>query len=476
MDRFGIFLIVMSWAWSSVTWAQGNPTPGDPPGPVMKTLRQVEPRIDLANAPASVVNTADPDFAYTINASGSYYLSGNAGGGGIGPNVKPGVIKILADNVTLDLMGFEIIGNDPGPGIGTAPGIAIAVHTDNVLIRNGKIRNFQSGITVEETSAAGTIVRDVTVFRIDGWGIDLGDKAQVCDCQVSECLEGGLRVGHGAMVQNCISANHRPSVANVVGIACGRQGNVNQCIVRDIKAAGATGIEVEEDTVVSNCTVTNLNSTSAVPTTGIGGTQASVYGCTVNGADRGYRFTGGAIIAHDSQALNCTTGFEVAGGAMANCVAQDCETGFQTSSAGQLLIKSCTSTAAGISTAGNKGFHIETDGAQLRDCLAAYHLRNYFVEGNNNVIRDCSAHGKLSGSPLPSGSTNFRVTGSANVLEGNYSLRGFLGFHVTGSDNLVISNKVADCNTDFALGVSTQQGERGADPSAMNNAYGNITF
>src|SRR5688572_3995985 len=77
-----------------------NPPPG-PVGSTYKTLTEVEPR-----TPVSSVNTpGDPDSLFRITQPGSYYLTANlAGVAG-----KHG-IEIDADDVTLDLCGFELKG------------------------------------------------------------------------------------------------------------------------------------------------------------------------------------------------------------------------------------------------------------------------------------------------------------------------------------------------------------------------------
>src|SRR6186713_431090 len=82
---------------SSFLLAQGPLAPPGAPAPTMKTLQQVEPRIDLQNAPAAAVTTTDADYHYIITQPGSYYLSANL------VVSKTNGIKINTAGVTLDL-------------------------------------------------------------------------------------------------------------------------------------------------------------------------------------------------------------------------------------------------------------------------------------------------------------------------------------------------------------------------------------
>src|SRR6188768_897598 len=101
----------------STCFAQGPLTPPGAPAPTMKTLDQIEPRIPISSLP------------FTIAAAGSYYLTGNLNGGaGNG-------ILIGASGVTLDLMGFELVG-------GTGDGISVSAGRANIAILNGTVRNW----------------------------------------------------------------------------------------------------------------------------------------------------------------------------------------------------------------------------------------------------------------------------------------------------------------------------------------------
>jgi len=111
----------------------------DPPaGPVVpthKTLTEVEPRIavNADNTPG------DADSLFKITQPGSYYLTGNVTG-------QSGMhgIQLEADGVTLDLGGFTLLGV-----AGSLDGINMPAFRENVVIRNGHLRNWgESGIRI----------------------------------------------------------------------------------------------------------------------------------------------------------------------------------------------------------------------------------------------------------------------------------------------------------------------------------------
>ena len=107
--------------------AQGPLTPPGAPAPTMKTLAQVEPRIAITNAP------------YTINRPGSYYLTTNLTSTGHG-------IEITTNGVALDLMGFALTGDGGSSDVGLYVRGTNVAPVNGLVIRNGSVRNFGSGL------------------------------------------------------------------------------------------------------------------------------------------------------------------------------------------------------------------------------------------------------------------------------------------------------------------------------------------
>ena len=236
---------------------QGSVFAGDlipPAGPIvstMKTLQQIEPRI-----PINSTNTpGDADSTYKISRPGNYYLTDNL----IGEFGKAG-IEIEAANVTVDLMGFELVGV-----FGSLDGIAGTSAPDGVTIRNGRVSKWgDDGIDLHTT--ANVVLESIVVSGAAGWGLDVGFNASIRDCTTSGCTIGifvsgqanvsgcasyqnvadGFLIGWGSLVSDCISRDNGND-----GYEIGNGVNVVDCASM---SNGATGFNAGEGCSISRCT------------------------------------------------------------------------------------------------------------------------------------------------------------------------------------------------------------------------------
>ena len=114
-------------AISPMAKAAGSLEPNAPPGPVMKSLDEVEPRIPIKAS----------DLPLTITQRGSYYLTQDVNF----TDTAHHAITVECNDVTIDLKGYTIT----GPNSTSYHGIYMNGRT-NVEVRNGTVRDFYNGI------------------------------------------------------------------------------------------------------------------------------------------------------------------------------------------------------------------------------------------------------------------------------------------------------------------------------------------
>jgi parallel beta-helix repeat protein len=122
------------------------------------------------------VGTVIKSLPYTITSPGFYYLIQELTHDGT-------AITVNADNVTIDLMGFSLIGSGSGNGISMSG-------RSNVEVRNGTIKGFYYGI--REDSTDGRHHRVINV-RLEGnsMGIFLDSRGNfIKDCSAFENGDG----------------------------------------------------------------------------------------------------------------------------------------------------------------------------------------------------------------------------------------------------------------------------------------------
>jgi len=219
-----IILIGILLIYSNVATA-GNLEPPGPPGPTMKTLDQVEPRIPIPAAPFN-----SPVSPYIIDTSGSYYLEGDRRSTGSG-------IVVNIDNVTIDLMGYTLSGYN-------STGIS-AIDRTNVKIVNGTITGFAAGIDADGNAAKHVLVDNIRVISVINVGISIGSHSVV---RKSISFGGltGISVWDNCLVTgNIVSGNRHNGIST--GAGCIVEGNTSSDNAND-------GIFVNWNSRVSNNT------------------------------------------------------------------------------------------------------------------------------------------------------------------------------------------------------------------------------
>ena len=210
----------------SALLAQGPLNPPGAPLPTMKTLDQLdtklEKRIPISSLP------------FSITQGGSYYFTTNLAGAGS--------ISVEADNVTVDLNGFTL-----GGGPGSTAGIVVPSAHSNLCIRNGVIEG-RGGVAISAFNTVNSQITDLRVTNNFG-GIQVGDSALVLRCLVRGNTGVGntaIYAGKNALVQHCQVLN------NFYGIVVSDASQVLNCVAADNTGNGIYGGGAE-NVLVQNC-------------------------------------------------------------------------------------------------------------------------------------------------------------------------------------------------------------------------------
>ncbi len=160
-----------------------------------------------------------PGFPVTLSRSGSYILTSNLI---IGNNTTG--IFVRADNVTIDLNGFAIIG--PGfSGIGRGVEAEIVLNRisfSNTTVVNGTIEGVgNTGVRLADTAR----VENVRVTGAGLAGIDVSSGSTVTGNTVVDNGDFGISAGSGSMVNgNTVSGNGQQGL--LLGTSSGYGNNV----------------------------------------------------------------------------------------------------------------------------------------------------------------------------------------------------------------------------------------------------------
>lgn len=409
--------------------------PLDPPkGPIsssFKTLAEVEPRIAI-----NAVNTpGDDDSVFKITQPGSYYLTGNM----VGEILKHG-IEIAAENVTIDLMGFEM----RGPGLDAITSTQIGAR--NIKVRNGTLYAWpEDGIDFASSFAYFSEISGIRVHTTNGAGIRAGSNAMVSDCAVFGSGGDGISADPGSIVTSC-------TVAQI----------------------GANGFSIGSYSTVTACTVTQCQGN------GFNLVACSVTGCaSANAGGNGFFDQTGSTIA-DCRAVSSTlNGFNGATGTtLRDCSASSSgQNGIYGAATGMKIIDcyARSNAASGI---------VAWTQSLVSGCTSESNSLHGFEVGNQ-----CTISGNKSASNGLVQGAGVIVWGNFNRIEGNDCQGNDWGIYVGLGGNIVVRNtcstnglnwQITDNNTYGPIINRISNGSPGASgnsaPSAMGTTDANANF
>jgi hypothetical protein len=287
----------------------------------MKTLDQLDAKLEKRTP---ITSTAGP---FNITSSGSYYLTRNIGYGDNG-------LVISADDVTIDLNGFSLL----GPGTGSGNGIFVSGTHKNLTVRNGEIHGF-GGHGISASTTDNVVVEHVTVSdngAAPATGMALGNHARVTECSatgngngiyvaadsiVSRCSATGntgsgiVSSSSGSLIEYCtasrnsvygVSVTSDATVVHCVAFGNGSRGitaaagcTITDCVVT---SNGAYGIYTENDAVVSKCVARKQGTGIHV------GDNATITGCTANeNSGEGIQAVNGCLVIDNIATKNGTS-------------------------------------------------------------------------------------------------------------------------------------------------------------------------
>ena len=346
-----------------------------------------------ADGKIKIGQTPSTTFPIVIDQSGSYVLTSN-----LQVSTNFNCIQISADNVTLDLNGFALV----GPGSGSAGHGIYGGSSNNITVMNGTVRDFMgSGI----------------YFLSDA------HKIQLKDLKCTNNGQRGISVRYSTIV-NCIAEDNGTD-----GILA------RYSTIRDCTSHNNTedGIDVVYSTVL-NCQIHSNDNR------GIYSRQSTITSCTISGSGSH------GIEAFDSTLNNCTSyghsTFATMGIYLTDSIANSCagnanSTGFRATNS---ILTNCTANMND-----NDGFYY-VQNSILTNCKANGNGGYGFRIEDFSIVTNCTANNN--------GHTGMNVQETSRIEGNNVRNNGGNGIHLrsTGRDNYVIKNTASDHVINFNHG------------------------
>ncbi len=197
----------------------------------------------------SVNTPGDASSVFVISTPGSYCLAANV----IGVSGKNG-IKIAANNVTLDLGGFAVLGVG-----GSLNGVWVTNSSLHLVIRNGSISGWGSH-GLDGNNGGLARIEDLRTDANGGNGLVINSGSQVTNCVAAQNTGIGIAVSNNVLVTGCVS-----SVNGGHGFGLGTACTIKSCLAFGNTGAGITTGGVNYLTVIDCNANTNTGGGIAAP-------------------------------------------------------------------------------------------------------------------------------------------------------------------------------------------------------------------
>ena len=181
--------------------------------------------INQNTALAGLGGCDSPGFPVTICQGGSYRLSGN-----LSVPANATGISITADNVSIDMNGFSIVGpgtcsGTPVPSCsGNSGGFGVQSGNDNITVRNGSVVGMGDGVAL---FGRGELVESVNAK----WISDIGIFVEFGTIRLSSATQNGFAgiwVAGGGSTERNTAVGNQYGVLTYFGSAIGNVANSNQ--------------------------------------------------------------------------------------------------------------------------------------------------------------------------------------------------------------------------------------------------------
>ncbi len=335
----------------------------------------------------SINTPGDATAVFIISQPGSYCLGSNV----IGEAGKNG-IRIDADNVTLDLAGFGMLGVS-----GSLNGILINTHF-RIAIRNGSISGWGSA-GLEGTAGSLARIEDLRVDANVGNGIVINSSSQVNNCIAVQNGGVGILTSNDVVVTGCLSStngNH--------GIQAGTASTIKSCFANSNGGSGIAPSGVNSLTVI-DCN-THLNTGAGI----VGPNRALITSCTAEDNRAGGIITGASSTVSNCNASgNTGDGIIVSvGSAVTGCTASaNTGDGIQVDNLSRLEGNTCQGNGAG--TADGAGVHVTGRANRIDGNTVLSNDRGIDVDAGGNLVVRNDASLNATNYDIVAGNTNANV-------------------------------------------------------------------